>query len=59
MKKTPKTTALAIHPDKRLDALADSIVQVVREARASVAKHVNTAMVSAYWLIGRHIVEFE
>lgn len=59
MKKTAKPADLAVRSDGSLDALADSIVQVVREARASVAKHVNSAMVSAYWRIGRHIVEFE
>ena len=42
-----------------LDSLADGIVQLVKEARASVAKHVNNTMVVAYWNIGRHIVEFE
>ena len=42
-----------------LDSLANSIVQLVKEARASVAKRVNNTMVAAYWNIGRHIVEFE
>lgn len=42
-----------------LDSLAESIVDLVNEARASVAKHVNVTMVAAYWNIGRHIVEFE
>lgn len=45
--------------DRRLAELADSIVKIIREARESVSRHVNTTMVVAYWNVGRYIVEFE
>ncbi len=45
--------------DRQLTALVDNIVKVVREARESVSRHVNTTMVVAYWNVGRYIVEFE
>ena len=41
------------------DGLYDRVAQILEEARAQVARTVNTAMVSAYWLIGREIVEVE
>ena len=45
--------------DKKVDELADSIVQIVTEARASASKYINTALVMTYWKIGQYIVEFE
>ena len=58
-----KNTSVAVYGTvdvgRGLDSLAESIVQLVKEARSSVAKHVNNTMVVAYWNIGRHIVEFE
>ncbi len=39
--------------------LFERIVQIVEDARAHVTRTVNTAMVHAYWLIGREIVEVE
>jgi hypothetical protein len=33
-------------------------VQILEEARARVAHTVNSAMVIAYWHVGREIVEF-
>lgn len=35
------------------------VVAILEEARARVSRTVNTAMVHAYWLIGREIVEVE
>src|SRR5262245_21095382 len=35
------------------------VVAILEEARSQVARSVNTAMVHAYWLIGREIVEVE
>ncbi len=45
--------------EKRLEGLAADIVKVIREAREFVFRHVNSAMVVAYWNVGRYIVEFE
>ena len=42
-----------------MEGLAADIVKVTREARESVFRHVNSAMVVAYWNVGRYIVEFE
>lgn len=39
--------------------LYDRIAGILDEARARVARTVNTAMVQAYWHIGREIVEVE
>ena len=39
--------------------LFERVVRIVEEARAHVSRTVNTAMVHAYWLIGREIVEVE
>ena len=41
------------------DALYDRVTQIINAARAHVSRTVNTAMVHAYWLIGREIVEVE
>ena len=39
--------------------LYERIASILEEARSRVARTVNTAMVQAYWLIGREIVEIE
>lgn len=41
------------------DALFDRVAHIVETARGQVARSVNTAMVHAYWHIGREIVEYE
>ena len=41
------------------DALYDRVAQIIEAARARVSRTVNSAMVQAYWLIGREIVEVE
>ena len=41
------------------DGLFRRVAQIIDAARAQVARSVNTAMVHAYWLIGREIVEVE
>ena len=40
-------------------ALFGRVVDILEEARSHVARTVNSAMVAAYWLIGREIVEEE
>jgi len=41
------------------DALFARVVDIIEAARGHVSRSVNTAMVEAYWLIGREIVEVE
>lgn len=44
-------------PAPKPDALFDRIVTILEEARGNVVRAVNTGMVTAYWLIGREIVQ--
>ncbi len=39
--------------------LLDSIGQILEQARINAYRTINTELVNAYWLIGRHIVEYE
>jgi predicted nuclease of restriction endonuclease-like (RecB) superfamily len=41
------------------EPLYDRVAEILEQARNQVARTVNTAMVQAYWLIGREIVEVE
>jgi hypothetical protein len=41
------------------DELYERVAQILEQARGQVARSVNTAMVQAYWLVGREIVEVE
>ncbi len=43
--------------DRREDALYERVAQIIEAARTHVSRTVNTAMVHAYWLIGREMVE--
>jgi hypothetical protein len=45
------------NPASTPDPLFERIVTILEQARGSVARAVNTGMVTAYWLIGREIVE--
>ncbi len=45
--------------DKRGSPLFDRVVTILEDARTRVSRTVNSAMVIAYWLIGREIVEEE
>jgi len=42
---------------RRQDVLFERVVAVLEEARSNVVRAVNSNMVTAYWLIGREIVE--
>lgn len=46
-------------PRAREDALFSRVLEIIEATRGHVARSVNTAMVHAYWLIGREIVEVE
>jgi predicted nuclease of restriction endonuclease-like (RecB) superfamily len=41
------------------DAMLDRVVRLIDEARRASARTVNALMTATYWLVGRHIVEFE
>lgn len=41
------------------DDLYERVAEILETARSQVARTVNTAMVHAYWLVGREIVEVE
>ena len=41
------------------DAMLGRVVQLIEQGRRASARAVNAVMTAAYWLIGRHIVEFE
>ncbi len=41
------------------DAMFNRVVQLIDDARRTSARTVNSIMTATYWLIGRHIVEFE
>ena len=45
--------------DHHEEALYERVARIIEAARAQVARTVNTAMVHAYWYIGREIVEVE
>lgn len=49
----PETSA------RREAALLARVVEIVEAARGHAARSVNSAMVHAYWMIGREIVEVE
>jgi predicted nuclease of restriction endonuclease-like (RecB) superfamily len=51
---SPKTSDLS---QLAGDSLMDRVVSILEQARANVARAVNSNMVIAYWLIGREIVE--
>ena len=45
--------------NNNLNPLIDNIAKVLQEAKSQLAKHINSTMTTAYWNIGRYIVEFE
>jgi predicted nuclease of restriction endonuclease-like (RecB) superfamily len=47
------------HPSLEHDALFARVAEIIEAARGQVARTVNTAMVHAYWSIGRSVVEVE
>ena len=45
--------------DDRYQSVFGDVSGIIDAAKRSAARSVNAAMTAAYWLIGRHIVEFE
>lgn len=56
--KSAKARILA-GPSRDCDTMLNRVVQLINEARHASARTVNALMTATYWLIGRHIVEFE
>ncbi len=45
--------------EARYQSIFGSVSRIIDDARGSAARSVNAVMTAAYWLVGRHIVEFE
>jgi len=59
-KKNPmKNNSLVSDKTIRIDILYERIAPVIRDARATVMRTIDTVMVHAYWKIGQQIVEEE
>jgi predicted nuclease of restriction endonuclease-like (RecB) superfamily len=56
--KSAKKRVLAVRSHD-YDAMLNRVVELIDEARRASARSVNALMTATYWLIGRHIVEFE
>ena len=54
-----KPTAESGALDDRYQSVFGDVSGIIDAARRSAARSVNAVMTAAYWLIGRHIVEFE
>ena len=54
-----RTGRVEATPNGAYRSLVCGIVGLINDARRTAARSVNAAMTAAYWLIGRHIVEFE
>jgi len=62
VKRTPRKKTAAVTKSSvasREDELFTRVVGIIEAARQHVVRSVNTAMVQAYWFIGREIVEVE
>ena len=46
-------------PNGAYQALVGWVASIIDDARRAAVRSANAAMTAAYWLIGRHIVEFE
>lgn len=52
-------TPPAGRPDARYRTIFGDVLRIIDAARGEAARSVNAVMTAAYWLIGRHVVEFE
>ena len=57
--KAPGKMLVKTSPARREAALLARVLEIVEAARGHAARSVNSAMVHAYWMIGREIVEVE
>ena len=51
MKKSIKT--------QNYSSLITALASLIEQGRKTAVRHVNTALVATYWLVGRRIVEYE
>ena len=58
MKRIKSSGGLAVR-SRKYDAMLNRVVSLIDDARRISARTVNALMTATYWLIGRHIVEFE
>lgn len=56
--KRPKTRTLVLR-SRDYGTMLNRVVSLIDEARRASARSVNAIMTGTYWLIGRHIIEFE
>lgn len=54
-----KSIAKAPEADARYQSIFGGVSGIIEAARRSAARSANAAMTACYWMIGRHIVEFE
>ncbi len=54
-----RKTRVLVLGSRDYDAMLNRVVRLIDEARRASARTVNALMTATYWLIGRHIVEFE
>ncbi len=60
MKKLSKSSFnLSANASSINDAFYERIATILREARSTIVQSIDTAMVKAYWSIGKHILEEE
>lgn len=58
-KKGNSKQTVAVHEEKNFDVLYGAVRKIIEKARQDIHRAVNTAMVDAYWHIGKMIVEEE
>jgi len=58
MKRIKSSGGLAVR-SRKYDAMLNRVVSLIDDAHRISARTVNALMTATYWLIGRHIVEFE
>ena len=58
-KKDDSKQTVAVHDEKNFDVLYGAVRKIIEKARQDIHRAVNTAMVDAYWHIGKMIVEEE
>src|SRR5262249_49207114 len=58
MKRIKSSTALTVR-SREYNSMLNRVVSLIDDAHRVSARTVNALMTATYWLIGRHIVEFE
>ena len=54
-----RSVSMPGEPEVGYESIFRDVSRIIDVARASAARSVNAFMTAAYWMIGRHIVEFE